>query len=268
MIGFYDSGLGGLTILKQVHAHFPGMATMYYGDTLHCPLGDKTNQEIVHYTKIGVSFLFENGCDLVILACNTATALAICELQNNWLSTAYPSKKILGIIRPVSERMLQIHTNKSINIGILATSATIRSHFYDDEMRKAGYTNIFSISCVGLADSIEKQNNKEVKGILDDIFTANLENIRKLDVVILACTHYPIAREIIAQKLQQYGAKREIRLLSQGIMVAERLSDYLINHDEISKEKGTPRYFVTSEPVDFQNKMQQIFGIDGQALLI
>ncbi|MBC7472253.1 MAG: aspartate/glutamate racemase family protein [candidate division SR1 bacterium] len=262
MVGFYDSGLGGLTILKQVHNLLPNIKTIYLADTLSCPLGEKTNEQIIYNTKLGVSFLFDKGCDLVILACNTATAVAIRELQNNWLPEVHPSKKILGIIRPVSERMLQIHTNLEINIGIMATPATIRSEFYDHEMRATGYQNIFSVECAGLADSIEREDKQKINDILDKAFATKKEIICQLDVLILACTHYPIVKGIITKKLQKYGAKENIRLLSQGIMVAERLYIYLRNHPEISQEKGINRYFVTSEPENFQKKMKKIFRID------
>lgn len=268
MIGFYDSGLGGLTILKQVHSLLPNITTIYFADTLNCPLGEKTNEEIIYNTKLGVSFLFDKGCDLVILACNTATAIAIRELQNNWLPIFYPSKKLLGIIRPVSERMLQIHTNLETNIGIMATPATIRSEFYDKEMRVVGYQNVFSLECSGLADSIEREDKPKINYVLDKVFTENKEIIEKLDVLILACTHYPIIKDIIVEKLQKYGAKDTIRLLSQGIMVAERLSIYLKNHPEISQEKGANRYFVTSEPKEFQKKMKETFEIESDVSFV
>jgi glutamate racemase len=266
MIGFYDSGLGGLTILKQVIARFPHIATMYFADTARCPLGEKTNEEILAYTKSGVSFLFDQGCELVILACNTATAITIRELQNNWLPKVYPDKKLLGIVRPVSEKMLQIHTDKTINIGILATPATVNSGFYDEEMKSVGYKHIFSIPCSGLADAIEGQDKKAINGTIDKVFTQNQEKIQQLDVLILACTHYPIIRNEINKKLHEYGAKESIRLLSQGNMIAERLVIYLQNHPEIKIETGTNQYFVTNDPKEFETKMKLLFDINGTVL--
>jgi glutamate racemase len=261
MVGFYDSGLGGVTILKQVNDNFPDIKTMYLADTLHCPLGEKTNAEILAYTKSGVSFLFDHGCNLVLLACNTATAVTIRELQNNWLPANYPDKKILGIIRPVSEKMLEIHTNKSINIGILATPATIQTRFYEEEMKSVGYNNLFSIPCIGLADSIENQNLARTNELLDNYFSRNVEQIRSLDVMIFACTHYPIIRNEIMQKLLKYGAKPSIKLLTQGIMVAKRLNVYLQNHPEIEVKKGENIVLSTSNQLDFQIKMKDIFGL-------
>lgn len=261
MIGFYDSGLGGLTILKQVMNRFPQMATMYLADTARCPLGEKTNEEILAFTKSGVSFLFDQGCELVILACNTATAISIRELQNNWIAQAYPDKKLLGIIRPVSEKMLQIHTNKEINIGILATPATVHSGFYVEEMKSVGYKNILSMSCSGLALAIETQDNIQIDNILNEFFLTNNDVIKSLDVLILACTHYPIIREKISRKLIEYDAKTGIRLLTQGLMVAERLAVYLENHKEITIQQGEHRFFVTDNPNYFQEKMRVLFDI-------
>jgi glutamate racemase len=261
MVGFYDSGLGGVTILKLVNDNFPNISTMYLADTLHCPLGEKTSKEILAYTKSGVSFLFDRGCNLVLLACNTATAVTIRELQNNWLHATYPDKKILGIIRPVSEKMLEIHQDKQINIGIMATPATITTGFYEEEMSAAGYHNIFSIPCLGLADSIENQNFKRIDSLLEDYFSSNVEVVRSLDVMILACTHYPIIRNEISNKLKKYGAKPSLKLLSQGTVVAKRLDIYLQNHPEVIVGKAENQIFVTDDPDSFEVKLKLIFGI-------
>jgi glutamate racemase len=268
MIGLYDSGLGGLTILKSVMQELPGVATMFYADTAACPLGEKNEEDILYYTKSGVSFLFDQGCELVILACNTATAICIRELQNNWLPKAYPNKKILGIIRPVSEKMLEIHTNKLINIGIMGTPATIDSGFYKEEMKSVGYHKIFSIPCLGLADSIDRQDTVRINDTLDSIFRSHQPIIQKLDVLILACTHYPIIREEITTKLEQFGAKQTIKLLSQGSMVAHRLRLYLEKHPEINIVNGDNQFFATKDPADFRAKMKDLFDIDGTVNLI
>jgi glutamate racemase len=268
VIGFYDSGIGGLTILREVQYFFPNVLTAYFGDTLQCPIGDKTNQEIINYTKSGVSFLFDRGCELVILACNTATAVAFSELNNNWLPMSYPSKKILGIVYPVAEKMQEICMDKNINIGIMATTATIRSGIYIQELAKVGFRNIYEIPCVGLASSIECDNLKQTGTILDYIFAINSDTLPKLDVVVLACTHYPIVAEIIFQKLQKYGAKKNIKLLSQGVLVAEKLGKYLLNNLEIINGQGINSYFVTSNPHDFQEKMRNIFAIEGGVNLV
>jgi glutamate racemase len=268
MIGFYDSGIGGVTIFEEVQKILPHVAKVYLGDTKNCPLGDKTDTEILEATKAGCDFLFSHGCSLVVIACNTATTIAIRPIQNNWLPKSYPTKKVLGIIRPVSEELIENEVSKEINIAILATKATINSKFYEEELKQAGYKNLFPIICTGLASSIEEQSTTKIDEDLELICRQNLLSISKLDYAILACTHYPLAQNQILQKLHKYGAKKEIQLVSQAKLVSLRLSNYLQRHPEIQIQNGENQFFVTSKPKEFQAKIKTIFGIQTDVKLV
>jgi glutamate racemase len=261
MIGFYDSGLGGLTIFEKVQELMPNIAKIYLGDTKNCPLGDKDEGEILEITKRGCDFLFSQGCSLVVIACNTATTIAIRPIQNDWLPTSHPNKKVLGIIRPVSEELIEKNISIDKNIAILATKATINSHFYDEELKQVGFHKLYPIICTGLADAIESQSVAKIEEVVDKIMRDNLVAVSNVDYAILACTHYPIAGDIIQQKLIKYGAKKQIKLLSQANMVAQRLENYIFRHPEIQLQLGDSKFFATSNPSEFKDKIQDIFDI-------
>jgi len=264
-IGFYDSGVGGLTILSEFYKVLPNKSYIYFADQAYCPLGDKTPQQIFARTIYGLEYLFSQGCDLVVLACNTATAYSIRKIQQKWLPKNYPNKKVLGIIRPVGEYFFNQITQQNPNqqkwtVGLLATNATIKSNFYQEELTsffkkatkfkqnsgkkselqknlknlnfrfqiqnqtkfqiqnnflkilktknlktKKSSSNlntlfIDELPAVGLADSIEQQNYELAEKILQSVL-ANLKQIP--DILILACTHYPLVENIIYKVLQK-----------------------------------------------------------------
>jgi glutamate racemase len=243
MIGFYDSGIGGQTILKEVKKRLPFLDTLYFGDVKNCPLGEKTDQHIYEIVKNGVQLLFEQGCNLVILACNTATAIAIRRLQNEWLPISYPDRKILGVIRPVSEELKELQIAKSDNICIMATPATINSGFYIDELNEYGFRNVSQIAVPGLALAIEQSNETEIKEVLKKVLKENQEIVPQIDVLVLACTHYPIALQQIASKIIENGGKKSLQIISQDYLVAVKLQEYLNRYPYLAQFNGIDRYF-------------------------
>jgi glutamate racemase len=230
-IGIFDSGLGGLTILKEVVKLIPFYEYSYLGDNQNTPYGNKSQAEIFSLTLGGVEWLLRDGAEIVILACNTASANALRKIQQEVLPVKYPDKKVLGIIVPSIEEV-GIYS-KSGHIGILATKATVESRVYEIEMEKQNpQTKIISQSGGNLANLIEENNDTnslqiEVKRVVGELLSKD----SLIDTVILGCTHYALIAKEITQSLPKH-----IRTIGQGELVATKLRDYLDRHGEINKK--------------------------------
>jgi glutamate racemase len=251
MIGLFDSGLGGLTVLKAVKEKLPAYDYLYLGDTLHTPYGNRSSAAVYDLTKNACDFLFEQGCKLIIIACNTATAFALRKLQNDYLkhrcesansaNAANIKENIIGVVRPVAEYFAE---NGGQKIGVIGTRGTVDSKIYIDEIKALNpKTEIFQQAAPLLVSLIEENYFKKpvVKKILRDYL--NVLKLKKVDSLILACTHYPI---LIKQIRQIMGKKCFVP--NPGEIVADKLVDYLNRHPEIEKHlvrgKKT-RYAVT-----------------------
>jgi glutamate racemase len=259
MLGIYDSGLGGVTVLKELLNLSPNTKIVYLGDTKNCPLGEKTDEQITEIVKNGVEFLFSKGCNLVILACNTATAVTIREIQNQWLPKYYPDKKVLGIIKPTIELLAENQIKPTDQIAIFATPATINSNFYKNELGLVGYNNQIQIPFLGLADSIEKGNYRLSQSVIKTQLENHTAQFTDLKAVVLACTHYPIVKDLFEQEL----AKLNLRpiILDQSKSTAQKLIDYTKNHPEYSLKPGKLSIFTSSDQTGFEKKLQEIFDI-------
>jgi glutamate racemase len=242
MIGFYDSGKGGMTILNEVLKLEPSLDTFYYADIANCPLGEKTDEEILIAVLNGIKYLFEHDCDLVILACNTATARAIKYVQARWLPLLYPNKNVLGVIRPVAIELIEEKISKESKIVILATKATVRSRFYSLDLKDHGYTNVRELSMGNLAYTIETDDIDMSKKIIDEIFASNINVFENSKAVVLACTHYPYMEVYIQQKLDTITNSKPV-IISQNHLVAEQLMSYLQKHPQYFSNKGVHRQF-------------------------
>ncbi len=258
MIGFYDSGVGGLSIVNEFLKLRPRSQIIYLADNQNCPLGNKSSIEILEITKNGVEFLFDQGCYLVILACNTATSVAIRYLQQNWLpnQSKYKNRKILGVIKPITEQIdLENQTQKPILL--MATKATCDSNFYQSELKLAGYTSFDCLPFADLALAIENSNFKLAQDILDTVFEHF--DIFKYELFVLACTHYPLIYDLIYTRLEQ-RLNKPFKLLDQSKIVAFRLDKYLQKHTEIKPEMGLVKVYIThGQPVDYKQKVQRLF---------
>lgn len=258
MIGFYDSGLGGLTILKEMVEISPATALVYYGDTASCPLGEKTPEQIHAAVTKGVEFLLDQGCSLVVLACNTATVTSVRRLQGKWLKR-YPGRNVLGVVRPVSEELVEREVSPQETIAVLATSATIETNFYQEELREAGYQNLVDVPCPGLALAIEARDETRQRELLRSYFAKlDVASIRHL---VLACTHYPIIREIIREEFVAAGGSSEVEIICQSEIVPEKLIDYLIRHPEYELKGQGVEIFVNEDPEAFEQKVADLFDI-------
>jgi glutamate racemase len=227
MIGVFDSGVGGLTVLKSLLKYLPNYDYVYLGDNARTPYGNKTKEEVYEYTRQAVDFLFKQGCDLIIVACNTASALALRKLQQEYLPKKYPGKKILGVVRPMAEAIaLNHHTKK---IGIIGTKATVRSKIYPREIKALNKKlKIYCQSAPLLVPLIESgwNDQQEIKEILEKY----LQPLKKakVDVLVLGCTHYPFLTRQICQIMG-----KDCKIYNSGEIVAKSLQEYLKRHDDL-----------------------------------
>lgn len=247
-IGVFDSGYGGLTILRELRALLPQYDYLYLGDNARAPYGTRSFDVVYRYTQQAVTTLFSRGCHLVILACNTASAKALRTIQLNDLPTLDPARRVLGVIRPTAEIVGQITTSR--HVGILATTGTVMSHSYDMEIRKLfPDITVSSQDCpmwVPLVENFEFDSagaDYFVKLRIDQI----LEKDPKIDTLVLACTHYPM----LINKIRLH-APANVKIISQGEYVARSLRQYLANHPEIDRKitTGGTLHCLTTENTD------------------
>ena len=264
MIGFYDSGLGGLTILKEMVEISPATALVYYGDTASCPLGEKSKEEIHSAVTKGVEFLFAQGCSVVVLACNTATVTSVRTLQGKWLNR-YPGRNVLGVVRPVSEELVEREISTADTIAILSTNATSESGFYREELREAGYENLIDIACPGLAVAIENRETDKQRTLLQSYFAQ--VDVSRIQHLVLACTHYPIIRDVIHEEFVKAGGAASVEIICQSEIVPEKLIDYLIRHPEYELKGQGVEMFVSEDPEGFEKKVLDLFDIRTRVVL-
>lgn len=258
-IGIFDSGYGGLTILKDIVNKLPQYDYLYLGDNARSPYGTRSFDTVYAYTLQCVKWFFEKGCPLVILACNTASAKALRTIQQLDLPLIDPSKRVLGVIRPTAEVIGNFSESK--NVGILATKGTVSSESYPMEIAKFfPDVKVFQQACpmwVPLVENNEYESHGAdffIKKDLKEIF----EKEALIDVVLLACTHYPLLRE----KIEEY-LPVGVKLLSQGEIVANSLVDYFQRHPEMESKcskKGTRVFFTTDSTEDFDEHASIFYG--------
>lgn len=251
-IGVFDSGYGGLTVLKEIVAQLPEYDYIYLGDNARSPYGNRSFDSVYQYTLQCVNWFFAQGCSLVILACNTASAKALRTIQQNDLPKIAPGKRVLGVIRPTTEMIGKYSLTKEV--GILATNGTVVSNSYPVEIAKFfPGIKVYQEACPMWVPLVEN-NEYDSKGA-DYFVKKNLQNIFEkgttIDVLLLACTHYPLLKEKIEEHLP-IGVK----LVSQGEIVAQSLHHYLERHPEIEEKcskNGQRLFYTTDSTEDFDN---------------
>ena len=256
-IGVFDSGFGGLTILKDLVKTLPDYDFLYLGDNARAPYGSRSFETVYEYTLECVNALFERGCELVILACNTASAKALRTIQQKDLPKESPLKRVLGVIRPTSE--IVGHYSKSKHIGVFATSGTVLSESYIIEIEKFfPELNVYQEACPMWVPLIE---NNELDNIGTDYFVKKhidrlFLNSKHIDTIILGCTHYPLLASNILKFLPT-----DVTLLTQGEIVANSLKDYLKRHEELNKliSKNKQLHFLTTDDISQFDKKASIF---------
>lgn len=228
-IGVFDSGLGGLTILKALLKELPQYNYIYYGDNARVPYGNRSPEIIYQFTKEAVEFLFKKNCQLIIIACNTSTSTSLRKIQQEYLPKFYSDRKVLGVIRPVAEK---IGDSNFERIGIIGTKTTINSKAFVREITKVlPKAQVFQQACPLLVPYIEDSGrNKKILQLILEEYLIGLKK-KNINCLLLACTHY----EIIKKEIQvMVGSK--IKVISEGKIVAEKLKDYLKRHPEIEKK--------------------------------
>jgi len=250
-IGVFDSGYGGLTILDKIRKQMPEYDYLYLGDNARTPYGPRSFEVVYEFTLQAVKKLFELGCPLVILACNTASAKALRTIQQTNLPVIDPTRRVLGVIRPTAECIDQL--TKSRHIGILATSGTIKSESYLMEIHKLFPDVTVTGEACPMWVPLVENNEYQSKGA--DYFVQKhinqlLEKDSDIDTLILGCTHYPL----LIEKIRQF-TPAHIRIVPQGEYVARSLQDYLRRHPEMDircTKNGTCRFLTTESTSKFE----------------
>ncbi|MCM1152986.1 MAG: glutamate racemase [Muribaculum sp.] len=257
-IGVFDSGYGGLTILKEFRRRLPQYDYLYLADNARAPYGSRSFDVVHDFTLQAVKLLFDRGCNLVILACNTASAKALRSIQQSFLPSQHPLKRVLGIIIPTVE-VLPVNTHSG-HIGVLATSGTVNSHSYRLEAEKlyGDSMKVTELACPMWVPLVEYGEAEEdgADWFVEKYINAILSIDPKIDTLLLGCTHYPI----LLPKIKTF-APSNVNIITQGEIVANSLADYLARHPEIDslcrKERRTE--FLTSENPDKFNALASLF---------
>ena len=254
-IGVFDSGYGGLTILHGIRQQLPQYDYLYLGDNARAPYGPRSFEVVYEFTRQAVLRLFEMGCHLVILGCNTASAKALRTIQQHDLPQWDANRRVLGIIRPTAEVIGDL--TKSRHIGVLATEGTIKSESYNLEIQKlhpditvSGVACPFWVPLVEYNEADSPGADYFVKKRIDQIMTLDPQ----IDAIILGCTHYPLLMPKILKYLPE-----GVRIISQGEYVANSLQSYLERHPQMAvrcSQGGTTRYLTTENPDKFKEQAQ------------
>ena len=252
-IGIFDSGYGGLTILDRIRQRLPQYDYLYLGDNARTPYGPRSFGVVYEFTRQAVERLFEMGCHLVVLACNTASAKALRTIQKHDLPGWDPQRRVLGIIRPTAEVIGSL--TKSRHVGVLATEGTIKSESYRLEIQKLHPDiRVTGIACPLWVPLVE---NNEMRSPGADYFVRKyimqmMAADPLIDAAILGCTHYPLLMEKIQQAMPS-----TVRIVPQGEYVAQSLHDYLQRHPEMEQHcsrQSTTRYLTTENPEKFNDQ--------------
>lgn len=258
-IGVFDSGYGGLSILKEITASLPRYDYIYMGDNARAPYGTRDFDTVYEYTLQCVQWFLSQGCRLVILACNTASAKALRSIQQQVLPKLDPGIRVLGVIRPTSEVIGKY--SKTGHVGVMGTTGTVQSSSYVIEIGKFfPDITVCQEACPMWVSLVE---NNEYKSPGADYFVKKhidqlLQQDAAIDTILLACTHYPLLMEKILKFTPE-----NITVISQGHIVAASLQDYLQRHPDMEarcSKKGTRRFYTTGEPADFNNHASLFYG--------
>jgi glutamate racemase len=257
MIGVFDSGFGGLTILQAFIDELPEHDFIYLGDNARTPYGNKSLNVIYEYTRQAVEFLFRRGANLIILACNTASAKALRRVQQEWLPLQYPNRRVLGVVIPLAE--VAVEVSRYGRIGVIGTRATIESRVYEQELRKLETSiSIYGQPCPLLVPLVEEdwvgkpETNMILKKYLRPLKSKNI------DTLILGCTHYPFLKKDIERIMG-----KNCLVLDAPEVVANKLVDYLQRHPEIEKKLLKSRklaFYTTDDAEKFRDFGEKFLG--------
>ncbi len=257
-VGIFDSGLGGLTVLDAAMKRLPEVPFVYYGDNAHTPYGVRDSEDIYELTTAGVSRLFEAGCDLVILACNTAAAVALRRMQESWVPS---DKRVLGVFVPLIEALTERQWGDNSpprevavkEVALFATPATVSSRAFQRELAfRAIGVDVEAQPCGGVVDAIEDGDMILAEALVRSHVEALQRRMAKPQAAILGCTHYPLMEKEFQEAL---GA--DVKVYSQANLVAESLADYLTRRPEMVGTGTESLFLTTGDPARVTNKATQ-----------
>lgn len=245
-IGVFDSGFGGLDIFREMAKKLPEYNYIYLGDTSRTPYGNRSQEVIYKFTEQAVDFLFKEDCQLIILACNTASSEALRRIQQEYLPKNYSNKKVLGVIIPAAERAADLTKNN--RVGVIGTESTVASEAFVRELKKMNpKIKVFQGACPLLVPIVEA--GEERSSAADLIIRNYLRPLIKkdIDTLILGCTHYALLKN----KIEKIVGKK-INIITEGGVVAEKLKSYLRRHTEIERKLGKQKQikFLTTDLTD------------------
>lgn len=257
-IGVFDSGYGGLTVLKEMVKVLPEYDYLYLGDNARTPYGTRSFEVVYEFTLQAVQKLFDQGCHLVILACNTASAKALRNIQTHDLPKMDSHKRVLGVIRPSTESIGSL--SRTGHVGVLATPGTVNSKSYEIELHKFFPDLVVSqLACPMWVPLIENNEHLSIPGKM--FLKADLERLlaqdKQIDTVALACTHYPLVMDYLKEI-----APPSVQIVGQGEIVANSLKDYLNRHPELEKrcsKQGKIEFLTTESATIFEEKASMFF---------
>ncbi|MBJ3761880.1 aspartate/glutamate racemase family protein [Maribius pontilimi] len=256
-IGIFDSGLGGLTVLDAVQRRLPDTPFIYFADSAHAPYGVRDADDIFELTTAAVQALFDRGCDLVILACNTASAAALRRMQESWLPEG---KRVLGVFVPLIEALTERHWGDNSpprevavqHVALFATPATVSSRAFQRELAfRAIGVDVEAQACGGVVDAIEEGDMILAEALVRSHVDALKRKMPHPQAAVLGCTHYPLVQEIFQDALGP-----EVNVFSQANLVAESLADYLSRHPKMVGA-GEAGYLTTGDPRRVSNRATQ-----------
>lgn len=271
MLGVFDSGFGGLTVLKPIHDRLPNLSTIYLGDNARAPYGTRSHEEIFAFALEGVRELFRRGCPLVILACNTASAQALRQTQQTVLPVEFPdsdatvgaSRRVLGVIRPTAEEI--VARSSSGHIGVFATPATVASASYVREISNyappSSNVRVAQVACPGQLTALIEQghgDSEEADAIVASCCAELMSADPLIDTILLGCTHYPLVENLFRKHLPP-----SVAIVTQGAIVADKLADYLAHHPDLAAhldQTGTRQYLTTKDDAALSDLASRFYG--------
>ncbi|PZQ99401.1 MAG: glutamate racemase [Cereibacter sphaeroides] len=257
-VGVFDSGLGGLTVHQALVKRLPDVPFVYYGDNAHTPYGTRTPDDIFNLTTTGVERLWDEGCDLVILACNTASAAALKRMQETWVP---PDKRVLGVFVPLIEALTERQWGDNSpprevavkHVALFATPATVSSRAFQRELAfRAIGVDVEAQPCGGVVDAIEAGDEMLAEALVRSHVEALLRRMPNPEAAVLGCTHYPLLQPVFQQALGP-----GVKVYSQANLVAESLADYLERRPEFLGTGKVSKFLTTGDPARVSDKATQ-----------
>lgn len=254
-LGVFDSGLGGLLMTRAIREAIPDIDILYFGDTLHLPYGNRSDEAIYVYTRRAMDAMFAQGCRLIVIACNTVSAVALRRLQQDYLRENWPGRNIIGIVVPTLEAALDSGYKR---LGVIATHAIVRSGIYEQELCKIDPSiSLKAVATPLLVPLIEMGGEKWIESVLADYLAAFDAGV-SLDALILGCTHYPRVKKQVRAVLGE-----DVALISQDDILPAKVSDYLTRHPEYSDLIGRnhrSEFFVSDLTENYKKSAYDLYG--------